>query len=222
MRPGKPYVHGYIGIEVKGRRAYDATNLRNINMPDSEHSAFENYHIVYLLCCLLLAGCSNGELTNGPPVWQLVYQHDYNGHPIVGSVEDLIDTLKRGSPIRVSWGGTVAGDTSWVHFAEPIFTAVMSDTAVVVQFPLSFIQTDYVDPEAAFLQTDPPTGWRALMTTQGKYHQFHYDLRRGEITRIMHARTQMTWFARVPAHDDRPIENLMPQDAFRLDSVITP
>lgn len=178
--------------------------------------------IAYLLPVLLLAACSNGEQTNDSPMWKLVYQHDLNGNPITGSVEHLVNALKRGSPIRVSWGGTVAGDTSWIHFAEPVFTAVMSDTAVVVQFPLSFIQTDYVDADSALLHTDPPTGWRALMSTTGDYHQFHYDLRTGEVTRIMHSRTQMSWFALVPPYDDRPIENLMPEDAFRLDSMITP
>lgn len=178
--------------------------------------------ISHLVLLLVIAGCSDGERAKEPSAWQLVYQHDLGGNPITGSVEDLVNALKRGSPIRVSWGGTVAGDTSWIHFAEPVFTAVMSDTAVVVQFPLSFIQTDYVDADEAFLNTDPPIGWRALMATTGNYHQFHYDLRFGEITRIMLARTQMSWFALVPPHDDRPIENLVPEDAFRLDSMITP
>jgi len=87
---------------------------------------------------------------------------------------------------------------------------------------MSFNQTDYVDAGEAFLRTDPPTGRRALMVTTGKYHQFHYDLRTGTITQIMYARTQMSWFALVPAHDDCPIENLISEDAFRLDSVFTP
>lgn len=174
--------------------------------------------------CVLLAvaGCSDRPGVPHAPTWQLVYQHDLDGNPIVGSVEGLITVMKRGSPIRVSWGGTVGGDTTWIHFAEPVFTAVMSDTAVVVQFPLSLIQTDYVDAANAFLQTDPPTGWRALMATTGNYHQFHYDLRTGEVTRIMHSRTQMSWFARVPPDDDRPLPDLTPSDAFRLDSVVTP
>jgi len=60
------------------------------------------------------------------------------------------------------------------------------------------------------------------MAITGKYHQFHYDLRTGEVTRVMHARTQMSWFASVRLHDDRPTGNLIPEDAFRLDSVITP
>ncbi|HMB92851.1 MAG TPA: hypothetical protein VKP65_18520 [Rhodothermales bacterium] len=177
-------------------------------------------YIGYLCIIFVMTGCSDRQVQQDVQTWQLVYQHDFNGQPITGRVEDLVNALKRGSPIRVSWGGTVAGDTSWIHFAEPVFTAVMSDTAVVVQFPLSFIQTDYVDAEGAFLQTDPPTGWRALMSTSGKYHQFHYDLSTGEISRIMYARTNMSWFALAPLLDNRPLPNLIPENAFRLDSLI--
>lgn len=115
--------------------------------------------------------------TQDPPTWQLVYQNDFNGNPVSGSKEELVKAMKKGSPIRVSWGGTEADSSSWIEFAEPVFTTIMNDASVVVQFPLSFIQTDYTDPEKAFLQTDPPTGWRAIMSTNGNYHQFHYKKR---------------------------------------------
>ncbi|MGH7572607.1 MAG: hypothetical protein ACREMK_12300 [Gemmatimonadota bacterium] len=180
----------------------------------------------FVLCLslsLVAAACSPERDPAPPaPFWRLVYQHDQNGNPLTGSVEDLVNAMKRGSPIRVSWGGTVSADSSWIEFAEPVFTTVMNDNAVVVQFPLSFIQTDYVEPDAAFLDTDPPTGWRALMSTNGNYHQFHYDLRTGEVSRIMFARTQASWFALVPAPDERAIPELTPSDAFELDSVIRP
>ncbi|MGH9320794.1 MAG: hypothetical protein ACRD3V_13025 [Vicinamibacteria bacterium] len=178
--------------------------------------------VLWLILLLVLAGCSNEGRTTAHPTWQLVYQHDLDGNPLIGEVEDLINAMKGGSPIRVSWGGTVAADSSWIEFAEPVFVTVMNDNAVVVQFPLSFIQTDYVDPGEAFLQTDPPTGWRALMSTNGNYHQFHYDLRTGAITRIMFARTQASWFALVPPREGRPVPDLTPTGAFELDSVITP
>ncbi|MFW6083683.1 MAG: hypothetical protein ACODAA_00530 [Gemmatimonadota bacterium] len=185
---------------------------------------FTRYHPAFLplLPFLVLAGCSGQEAAPAPPTWQLVYQHDEDGNPLAGKAEDLVDAMKRGSPIRVSWGGTVEDDTTWIHFAEPDFTAVMGDTAVVAQFPPSLIQTNYVDARKAFLQTDPPTEWRALMATTGNYHQFHRDLETGEVTRIMHARTQMSWFALIPGDDDRPIADLVPEDAFVLDSVVTP
>lgn len=176
------------------------------------------FPVITFLLALQLTGCSNNH--HAPQTWQLVYQNDFNGNPLEGSVENLINAMKKGSPIRVSWGGTEADSSSWIEFAEPVFTTVMNDTAVVVQFPLSFIQTHYTDPEQAFLQTDSPTGWRAIMSTTGKYHQFHYDLASGKITREMHSRTDMSWFALIAAEDRRPVHNLAPENAFKLDSLI--
>jgi hypothetical protein len=183
-----------------------------------------------LLCLILVLtamGCADEDRKVDPAqrdtaLWRLVYQHDEHGEPVQGRVEDLIAAMKRGSPIRVAWGGTEDDGTSWIEFAEPDFTTVMNHSAVVVQFPLSFIQTDYVDVEEALLKTDPPTGWRALMSTNGNYHQFHYDLRTGEVSRIMRARTQVSWFALVPLRDDRPIPDLTPRNTFHLESVSTP
>jgi hypothetical protein len=118
--------------------------------------------------------------------------------------------------------GDAGGDDSWIEFAEPDFTTVIDDSAVVVQFPLSFIQTSYTDIGETYLATNPPIGWRGLISTDGTYHQFHYDLRTGEITRVMYARTQVSWFAPAAARGVEPASNLTPRDAFRLDSVITP
>lgn len=175
------------------------------------------------------AACTNESESSraSPHEWQLVYQNSLEGRPITGSVDELIGALKRGSPIRVSWGGMdgeEGSDDSWIEFAEPDFTTVIDDSAVVVQFPPSFIQTSYTDVGETHLQTDLPTVWRALMSTDGTYHQFHYDLRTGEITREMYARTEMSWFAlatpRSGGPDGEPPE-LTPRDAFRLDSVVT-
>lgn len=204
------------------RRPRATVNTFDEEESDEEHCRPSSSRLAYLFLIMILAGCTRAEPMNEPATWRLVYQHDYDGRPIFGTVDDLVNAIKRGSPIRLSWGGTVSGDTNWIHFAEPVFTAVMSDTAVVVQVPLSFTQTDYVDAGNAFLQTDPPTGWRALMSTTGNYHQFHYDLSSGAVTRVMRSRTQMSWFALLPARDHRPIADLTPVDAFRLDSLYTP
>lgn len=150
----------------------------------------------------------------------MVYQNDFDGQPVNGSIEDLVNAMKTGSPIRVSWGGTEEDGSSWIEFAEPVFTTVMNDTAIVVQFPLSFIQTHYTDPGKSFLKTDPPTGWRAIMSTTGDYHQFHYDLKTGEVTQIMYSRTNMSWFAIHPLKDNKSLPNLAPENAFKLDSLI--
>lgn len=183
------------------------------------------------LSLLVAAGgsaCTDELQHASPHEWRLVYQNSLDGRPITGSVDELIGALKRGSPIRVAWGGVdgaEGSDDSWIEFVEPDFTTVIDDSAVVVQFPQSFIQTSYTDVGETYLQTDPPTVWRALMSTDGTYHQFHYDLRTGEITREMYARTEMSWFALAAPRDGESVgepPDLTPRDAFRLDSVVTP
>lgn len=169
---------------------------------------------------LVVIGCYRAPSPASTTGWQLLYQNDFNGKPVSGSIDSLVAAMKTGSPIRVSWGGTEADGSSWIEFAEPDFTTIMNDTAVVVQFPLSLIQTHYTDPGKSFLKTDPPMGWRALMSTTGNYHQFHYEMKSGTLDRVMYSRTNMSWFAFVSANDHREIPNLTPANAFKLDSVI--
>ena len=57
------------------------------------------------------------------------------------------------------------------------------------------IQTDYMNAHKALLKTDPPISWKALMCTDGHYHQFHQDQTTGQVTRIMYLRASMLWYA---------------------------
>lgn len=169
---------------------------------------------------MTIVSCTRQGPVQGSPTWQLVYQNDFNGNLVSGSKKELVAAMKKGSPIRVSWGGTEEDGSSWIEFAEPVFTTIINDTAVVVQFPMSFIQTSYTDPDQAFLQTNPPTGWRALMSTTGQYHQFHYNLESGKITREMYSRTDMSWFVLTSSLEDPNMPDLTPENAFKLDSLI--
>lgn len=176
--------------------------------------------ILFLFATLAIFGCASQKQSQQMPYWQLVFQNDFNGNTLSGSKQELSDALKRGSPIRVSWGEKLADGTSCVEFAVPDFTTLMNDSDVVVQFPMSLIQTNYIDPKKSFLKTNPPTGWRALMSTDGHYHQFHYDLKTGEITRIMYARTNMSWYAFISKNDKRNVPVLATENTFKLDSVV--
>lgn len=107
------------------------------------------------ICCfplllLIIFSCSRPDDYPQPQKWQLVYQNDFNGQPVSGSIENLVTAMKKGSPIRVSWGGTEDDGSSWIEFAEPVFTTVMNDTAVVAQFPLSFIKHTILIPARLF------------------------------------------------------------------------
>lgn len=167
---------------------------------------------------MLLFNCT--PQSSQAPQWQIVYQNDLNGKALSGSKAELADALKLGSPIRIAWGEKLPDGTSCIEFAQPDFTSLMNDSAVVVQVPLSFIQTNYIHSEKSFLKTNPPTGWRALLSTDGHYHQFHYDLASGEIIRVMYSRTNMTWYALIDKDANTDVPVLAKENTFALDSVI--
>lgn len=173
--------------------------------------------VLTVLLGIAFPGCSSGDRV---PSWRLILQHDHNGKTLSGSRKALSDALKRGSPMRVAWGEKLQDGRSVVEFAVPDFISLMADSEVVVQFPMHILQTNYVDADKAFLRTSPPPSvWRALMSSDGHYHQFHYDLKTGEIVRIMYARTAMNWYAFVPVDDDRQVPELALPNTFVLDSL---
>jgi hypothetical protein len=180
------------------------------------------FQVVCLAATMLMTGCDMKRDRESGKQWRLVYQNDLNGKPIYGKIETLVNAMKNGAPIRVSWGGREADGSTWIEFAEPDFTTVMNDTAVVVQFPVSLIQTHYTDPGKSFLATNPPMAWRALMSTTGLYHQFHYDIFNGSIGRIMYSRTNISWYSLSTELEMPPAAELMPEGKFVVDSVKYP
>lgn len=147
---------------------------------------------LFMLMVGLLQSC-NSTIVHTPS-WKLVYQNDLNGEPLYGSKEQLVRLLKSGNPVRVSWGERLEDGSSCIEFSEPGFTTLMNNNDLVVQFPSSLIQTDYINSRNAFLNVKKPTRWHALMSTDGHYHQFHSKLGTEEITRVMYLRARMSWF----------------------------
>jgi hypothetical protein len=158
----------------------------------------------------------------GPPAWNMVFRNDTLGRDVGGKRADLLNALRRGSPIRVAWGVRTDEGTSVVEFAEPIFTSLMGERDVVIQFPMALIQTDYVDATKALLRS-PPLEWRALMSTDGRFDAIMTDRETGKIFRRLQQRAIMTWYALAPPAvcDSRPIPALaVPRGVF-LDSAAT-
>jgi hypothetical protein len=175
------------------------------------------FYLLVLIICLISQSCTSKT----GPVWQLVYQNDFNGNTLYGSRKVLSDALSTGAPIRVSWGVKMKDGSTCIEFAQPDFTTLINDSSVVVQFPMSLIQTDYLDGRKARLRTSGPIGWRALMSTEGIYHQFHYDFTSQQLRRIMYARTSISWFALLPDRHARPQRPLATADTWILDSSVT-
>jgi len=126
--------------------------------------------------------------------WRPVYQNGVSGHRVFGDKKALLQAVKAGCPVRVAWGEKLPDGTTDIEYSAPDFISLVNDSDLVVQFPVSSIQTDYMNAHRSFLKTDPPTIWKALMSTDGHYHQFHQDGVTGQVTRIMHLRASMLWY----------------------------
>ncbi len=127
--------------------------------------------------------------------WRALYQNDVSGRAVFGNKKAVLDAVKRGCPVRVAWGEKLPDGTTDIEYSTPDFISLVNDSDLVVQFPKSSIQTDYMHVEKSFLKTDPPTVWKALMSTDGHYHQFHQDGVTGRVTRVMYLRASMLWYA---------------------------
>lgn len=174
--------------------------------------------LLLLAACLILPGFLAPQ-NNSIPTWHLVYQNDSLGHALYGSKKDLINAVKRGSPVRVAWGEKLDDGTSDVEFSTPEFTTLVNDSDLVIQLPASMIQTDYMNAKRSFLKTNPPTQWRGLMSTDGHYHQFHTEFKTGDLKRVMWLKTAVAWYVFAPEHDNSYIPQLTIRNGIHLDSI---
>jgi len=152
--------------------------------------------------------------------WRPLFQNDSSGRRLFGNKSVLLRAVKQGCPIRVAWGEKLPDGTTDIEYAAPDFTSLINDSDLVVQFPASMIQTDYMHARKAFLKTDPPVSWRALMSTDGHYHQFHQDLTTGTVTRIMYLRASMCWYAFTTAGDNDAFPDMAIDNGIVLDSIV--
>lgn len=131
--------------------------------------------------------------------WRLAYHHDPDGGRISGDKELLLDAVRRGRPIRVSWGSRSARDPtiSVEHVAEPVFVT-STGGELFAQLPEHIAQRAYADPEAARFET-PSVMWRGLMGTTGVFDAVWVDRATGEEVRRVPQRAQVAWFVYGPA-----------------------
>ena len=179
--------------------------------------------MLFILSLLAFISFSTSR-TRVQPGWRPVYQNDVNGAPAFGKKEALLQAVRQGCPIRVAWGEKLDDGTTDIEYSTPDFISLVNDSDLVVQFPVSSIQTDYMNAHKSFLKTDPPTVWKALMSTDGHYHQFHQDGVTGQVTRVMYLRASMLWYAYTGDAPEGRMESRIPDmripGGIVLDSII--
>jgi hypothetical protein len=140
------------------------------------------------------------------PAWRLVYRHDADGRALSGTKEALFDSVRRGYPLRLSWGfeASVEGRTIAVeHSAEPAFVTIMNGGDLFAQLPEHIAQASYFEPEKALFE-NPSVMWRGLLGTNGAFDAVFVDRATGREVRRLPQRAGVAWFALAPAEACAP------------------
>ena len=141
--------------------------------------------------------CIDPRTATCAPGWRLVYRHDADGHPMEGSLQALLDAIRRGAGLRVAWGfasGTAAGADTVEHVAEPVFVTIMNGEHVFAQLPEQIGQASYTQPEGARFER-PSVMWRRVMGTDGTFDAVFVDRATGEEVRRLTQHAGLSWFA---------------------------
>ena len=180
------------------------------------------FMLIPVFCLIALLGFISISTTQKPPSagWRPLYANDTAGRVLYGDKRTLLRAVRQGCPIRVAWGEKLADGTTDIEYAAPDFTSLVNDSDLVVQFPASMIQTDYMNARRSYLKTDPPIAWRALMSTDGHYHQFHQELSGGKVTRVMYLRAAMCWYAFSEEGNNDPGPDMAIKGGIVLDSMV--
>lgn len=132
------------------------------------------------------------------PSWRLAYQHDTNGQRLAGSKEALFDAVRRGYPIRLTWGMALPErNISVEHAAEPVFTTIANGAEVVAHLPEHIGQQSYWDPKQATFD-NPAVMWRGIMTTAGDFDAVFVNRATGDVVRRLPQKARIAWYVLGP------------------------
>lgn len=145
-------------------RALLGTNGKLVGRLSGDDSPVEETTIEQTWC---LAGAAADRCTQ--PSWRVLYHHDATGKLLAGDKRLLFDAIRRGDPIRLSWGTANADKSLSVeHSADPIFVTIASGREAYAQLPAHARQVEYADPSRSRIE-DPRALWRAVIGTDGAF-----------------------------------------------------
>lgn len=113
--------------------------------------------------------------------WTMVYQNDAKGAMVSGSLNELIEAVRAGLPIRVGWSGQSPTDPNRKveHVANAKFLTIMSNKTVFAQIDPIIGQTP--DFTKQFIELKEGTTWVMIAASNGKSDSMMTDTKTGEI-----------------------------------------
>lgn len=168
-------------------------------MPRLHHLTFLR-HLLGLMFLGIAACAAQPEAPRPNVGWTAVYQHDAAGAVLSGSIDRLIDAVRRGYSIRIAWGWRreVNGQVfALEHSADPVFVTILKEKQVSAVTEPHPLLENYLDP-AKQRFADPGQVWQCVLVTTGEFNATIYRRDTGAIVRDFPQKMAMTWFVEYP------------------------
>lgn len=151
---------------------------------------------------ILLAGDCIGQkpVLKNNQGWTAVYANDENGVASSGSLQSLIEGLRKGYSLKIGWSWTRRiGDSTVTleHFAEPIFISIIQEknvSAIIDPHPLL---KNYINIDQQVFD-NPANIWQCVLTTTGSFNAMVYNRTSGEVVRNWPQKHKMVWYLEYP------------------------
>lgn len=162
-------------------------------------------HLIISLFVLSVLGCTqdinNREETNITKEWKLVYRNDKNGNAVFGDINELINIVRKGHPIKVGWASRRRNDTtkSVEHIIDTQFITIANGSEVFVQVqPFLAQRPDLISDTLSMTLLPTQLNW--VLGTNGMISSVNIDLSKDTIrtTPPKLFGYNLSWFARTP------------------------
>lgn len=147
------------------------------------------YLVLILFCCTPLSAQND---------WYLVYEHDENGQPLQGNIQDLATAIRNGAAIRIYFKmGRSKESDFFVEHTTPIkFTSILNSPEGVVIFgqidPIVGQIPSYQD---STMQLKENLEWSLIASTTGLNDQMTRNVITGKIVNHTTRRWGTKWYA---------------------------
>ena len=160
-------------------------------------------YITAVLFFILLISCSQNNFNTN---YKIVYKNDKEGNTLIGSKQELINSIRGGASIKIAWG--VKGKNHSIeHLSDPIWIAVLDEKEVIAHLDgqiLSKINWDELTAtysDSTLLSQE----WRVVLNTNGVFDAVWYDRKEGEQTKRLPQNHTITWFANGGINNPQPL-----------------
>lgn len=134
--------------------------------------------------------------------WSLVYSNDENGNAVAGDLRKLIDAVRNGETVRISW--TIEHPTNKnikvEHFADATFITILCDSTVFTQIDPIVGQTPSVRDK--FITLKENVEWAFSASSTGNNDSMNMNKKTGDVIDHKPFKCGIKWFTRKKIRKD--------------------